>query len=78
MVSRLGNAQSRITTGIDAAKRAQVHIHIESQSVTQNLRMNEKMLQQFTDNLRKAGADNVPSDAMKYVDTSLVAKTLNV
>ena len=24
------------------------------------------------------GAENVPTDAMKYVDSSLVAKTLNV
>jgi hypothetical protein len=46
--------------------------------VPQNLKMNEKMLQQFADNLRKAGIENVPSDPMKYVDTSLVSQTLNV
>ena len=64
--------------GTDAGVQAVYKLHIESQSVPQNLRMNEKMLQQFTDNLRKAGADNVPTDAMKYVDISVVAKTLNV
>ena len=64
--------------GSDAGIQAVYKLHIESQSVPQNLRMNEKMLQQFTDNLRKAGADNVPTDAMKYVDTNLVARTLNV
>jgi hypothetical protein len=40
--------------------------------------MNEKYLQQFVDNQKKAGAENLPTDAMKYVDSSLVAKTLNV
>jgi ABC-type nitrate/sulfonate/bicarbonate transport system substrate-binding protein len=63
--------------GTDAGAQATYKLHVESQSVPQDLRMQEKMLQQFTDNLRKAGAENVPSDAMKYVDTSLVTKTLN-
>jgi hypothetical protein len=44
--------------------------------VPQNLHVQEKMLQQFTDNLRKAGSDSVPQDAMKYVDTSFVTKVL--
>jgi ABC-type nitrate/sulfonate/bicarbonate transport system substrate-binding protein len=63
--------------GTDAGAQATYKLHVESKSVPQDLRMQEKMLQQFTDNLRKAGAENVPSDAMKYVDTSLVTKTLN-
>jgi ABC-type nitrate/sulfonate/bicarbonate transport system substrate-binding protein len=62
--------------GTDAGALAVYKLHVESQSLPQNLHMNEKMLQQFTDNLRKAGAENVPDDAMKYVDTSLVTKVL--
>ncbi|MBV8715894.1 MAG: ABC transporter substrate-binding protein [Chloroflexi bacterium] len=62
--------------GTDAGSQAVYKLHVDSQSVPQNLRMQEKMLQQFTDNLRKAGSDNVPQDAMKYVDTSLVTKVL--
>jgi ABC-type nitrate/sulfonate/bicarbonate transport system substrate-binding protein len=62
--------------GTDVGVQAVYKLHIESQSVTQNLHMQEKLLQQFTDNLRKAGNDNVPSDAMKYVDTSFVTKVL--
>jgi ABC-type nitrate/sulfonate/bicarbonate transport system substrate-binding protein len=62
--------------GTDPGAQAVYKLHVESKSVPQDLRMQEKMLQQFTDNLRKAGAENVPADAMKYVDTSLVTKTL--
>jgi ABC-type nitrate/sulfonate/bicarbonate transport system substrate-binding protein len=64
--------------GTDAGALQVYKLHVESMSVPQNLKMNEKMLQQFGDNLRKAGIENVPSDAMKYVDTSLVSKTLNI
>jgi ABC-type nitrate/sulfonate/bicarbonate transport system substrate-binding protein len=63
--------------GTDAGVQAVYKLHLDSKSVPQNLRMQEKMLQQFADNLRKAGADNVPQDPMKYVDTSLVTKVLN-
>jgi ABC-type nitrate/sulfonate/bicarbonate transport system substrate-binding protein len=63
--------------GTDAGSQQVYKLHVENQSVPRSLRMDEKMLQQFTDNLRKAGAENVPSDAMKYVDTALVTKTLN-
>ncbi len=64
--------------GTDAGADAVYKLHITNQSLPQSLRVNEKYLQQFTDNLRKAGAENVPSDAMKYVDNSLAAKTLNL
>jgi ABC-type nitrate/sulfonate/bicarbonate transport system substrate-binding protein len=64
--------------GTDAGAQQVYKLHVESQSVPQNLRINEKFMQQFTDNLKKVGNDNVPSDAMKYVDTTLVAKVLNV
>jgi ABC-type nitrate/sulfonate/bicarbonate transport system substrate-binding protein len=63
--------------GTDAGALQVYKLHVESKSVPQNLKMDEKMLQQFGDNLRKAGIENVPSDAMKYVDTSLVTKTLS-
>ncbi len=62
--------------GTDAGAAAVYKLHIDSQSVPQNLRMSEKLLQQFADNLRKAGAENVPADPMKYVDTTLVTRTL--
>jgi ABC-type nitrate/sulfonate/bicarbonate transport system substrate-binding protein len=64
--------------GTDAGVLQVYKLHVEAMSVPQNLKMNEKMLQQFADNLRKAGIENVPSDPMKYVDTSLVSRTLNV
>lgn len=62
--------------GTDAGAQQVYKLHVDSKSVPQSLRMQEQMLQQFTENLRKAGADNVPSDAMKYVDTSLVTTVL--
>jgi ABC-type nitrate/sulfonate/bicarbonate transport system substrate-binding protein len=64
--------------GTDAGAEGLYNLHIVSKSITQNLRINEKLIQQFVDNLRKVGAENLPTDAMKYVDSSLVAKTLNV
>jgi ABC-type nitrate/sulfonate/bicarbonate transport system substrate-binding protein len=62
--------------GTDAGALQVYKLHVEGMSVPRDLRMSEKMLQQFADNLRKAGIDNVPADPMKYVDTSLVTKTL--
>src|SRR5713101_4223322 len=64
--------------GTDAGGEAVYNLHVVNKSITQNLRINEKLMQQFVDNLKKVGAENVPTDAMKYVDSSLVAKTLNV
>ncbi len=64
--------------GTDAGAEGVYNLHVVSKSITQNLRINEKLMQQFVDNLRKVGAENLPTDAMKYVDSSLVAKTLNV
>jgi ABC-type nitrate/sulfonate/bicarbonate transport system substrate-binding protein len=64
--------------GTDVGVEGLYNLHIVSKSITQNLRINEKLIQQFVDNLRKVGAENLPTDAMKYVDSSLVAKTLNV
>jgi len=64
--------------GTDKGAEAVYNLHVTGKSITQNLRINEKLIQQFVDNLKKVGAENVPTDAMKYVDSSLVAKTLNV
>jgi len=64
--------------GTDAGAEGVYNLHVVNKSITQNLRINEKLMQQFVDNLRKVGAENLPTDAMKYVDSSLVAKTLNV
>lgn len=64
--------------GTDAGAEGVYNLHVIGKSITQNLRINEKLIQQFVDNLRKVGAENLPTDAMKYVDSSLVAKTLNV
>jgi ABC-type nitrate/sulfonate/bicarbonate transport system substrate-binding protein len=64
--------------GTDAGAERVYTLHVTAKSVSQNLRINEKFMQQFLANLKKAGADNLPTDAMKYVDSSLVAKTLNV
>jgi NitT/TauT family transport system substrate-binding protein len=64
--------------GTDAGAEGVYTLHVVGKSVSQNLRINEKFMQQFLDNLKKAGAENLPSDAMKYVDSSLVTKALNV
>ena len=63
--------------GSDAGSEAVYNLHVTAKSVSQNLRINEKYMQQFVENQKKAGATNLPTDAMKYVDSSLVAKVLN-
>jgi NitT/TauT family transport system substrate-binding protein len=63
--------------GSDAGAQAVYNLHVVSKSVSQNLRINEKYMQQFVENQRKAGAANLPTDAMKYVDSSLVTRVLN-
>jgi ABC-type nitrate/sulfonate/bicarbonate transport system substrate-binding protein len=62
--------------GTDAGAQQVYKLHVDSLSVPKSLVMDEKMLQQFAQNLRNAGIDNVPADPMKYVDASLVQKTL--
>ena len=64
--------------GTDAGAEGVYSRHVTGKSIPQNLRINEKLIQQFVDNLKKAGAENVPTDAMKYVDSNLVTKVLNV
>ena len=64
--------------GTDKGAEGVYNLHVVGKSVPQNLRINEKYMQQFLENQKKAGAENLPTDAMKYVDSSLLAKTLNV
>jgi ABC-type nitrate/sulfonate/bicarbonate transport system substrate-binding protein len=62
--------------GNDQASEAVYTLHVTGKSVPQSLRINEKYMQQFIDNQKKAGVQNLPTDAMKYVDSSLVDKVL--
>jgi hypothetical protein len=62
--------------GSDQASEAVYTLHVTGKSVPQSLRINEKYMQQFIDNQKKAGVQNLPTDAMKYVDSSLVDKVL--
>jgi ABC-type nitrate/sulfonate/bicarbonate transport system substrate-binding protein len=64
--------------GTDKGVEAVYNLHILGKSVSQNLRISEKYMQQFLDNQKKAGTENLPTDAMKYVDSSLVDKALKV
>jgi ABC-type nitrate/sulfonate/bicarbonate transport system substrate-binding protein len=63
--------------GTDAGVEAVYQLHVVAKSVPQNLRITEQYMQQFLDNLRKVGTENLPSDPMKFVDSSLVQKVLN-
>jgi NitT/TauT family transport system substrate-binding protein len=64
--------------GTDPGVEAVYNLHVVAKSVSPNLRINEKYMQQFIDNQKRSGAENLPTDAMKYVDSSLVTKVLNV
>jgi ABC-type nitrate/sulfonate/bicarbonate transport system substrate-binding protein len=62
--------------GSDPAIEGVYTLHVTGKSVSQNVRINEKYMQQFVDNQKKAGVQNLPADAMKYVDSGLVDKVL--
>jgi ABC-type nitrate/sulfonate/bicarbonate transport system substrate-binding protein len=62
--------------GTDAGVEAVYQLHVVGQSLPTNLRPSEQFMKQFVDNLHKVGAENLPSDPMKYIDTSLVQKVL--
>jgi ABC-type nitrate/sulfonate/bicarbonate transport system substrate-binding protein len=62
--------------GTDPGIEAVYNLHVTGKSVPQNVRINEKYMQQFIDNQKKAGVQNLPADPMKYVDSSLVDKVL--
>jgi NitT/TauT family transport system substrate-binding protein len=60
----------------DKSADAVYALHVTAKSVSPSLRINEKYMQQFVENQKKAGAESLPADAMKYVDGSLVDKAL--
>ena len=60
----------------DKSAEAVYKLHVDAKSVSPSLRINEKYMQQFVENQKKAGAEGLPSDAMKYVDSSMVDKAL--
>src|SRR6266852_2907291 len=62
--------------GTDQGAEAVYNLHVTGKSVAQNVRINEKYMQQFVENQKKAGTQNLPTDAMKYVDSGLVDKVL--
>ena len=62
--------------GTDAGAEAVYNLHVAGKSVPQSLRINEKYMQQFVDNQKKAGVQKLRTEAMKYVDSSLVDKVL--
>ena len=70
-------AISKKTMGAnDKAAEAVYKLHVDAKSVPQDIRIKEKYMQQFVDNQKKSGAENVPTDPMKYVDISLVDRAL--
>ncbi|HEV7662781.1 MAG TPA: ABC transporter substrate-binding protein [Chloroflexota bacterium] len=62
----------------DKSALAVYNLHVSSKSVSPVLRINEKYMQQFIDNQKKTGAEGLPADAMKYVDSSLVTRVLGL
>lgn len=60
----------------DKSAEAVYNLHVAAKSVPQSLRINEKYMQQFIENQKKGGAELIPTDAMKYVDNSLVDRAL--
>ena len=70
-------AMSKKTMGAtDKSAEAVYNLHVTAKSVPQSLRINEKYMQQFLENQKKAGGENLPTDVMRYVDNSLVDKAL--
>jgi NitT/TauT family transport system substrate-binding protein len=70
-------AITRKTMGAsDKSAEAVYKLHVDAKSVPQDLRIKEKYMQQFVENQKKSGAENVPSDPMKYVDITLVDRAL--
>jgi NitT/TauT family transport system substrate-binding protein len=63
--------------GSEKSSEAVYNLHVTGKSVSPNLRITEKFMQQFVANLKKVGTENLPADGMKYVDSSLVTKALN-
>ena len=53
-------------------------LHIDSKVVSQDLRIKEQYMQQFIENQKKAGTEGLPTDPMKYVDSSLLDKAFKM
>ncbi|MBV9544232.1 MAG: ABC transporter substrate-binding protein [Chloroflexi bacterium] len=61
----------------DAAAQAGYDLHVTGKSVSADLQINEKYMQQFLENQKRLGSEApLPSDPMKYVDNSLVDAAL--
>ncbi|HEY3059131.1 MAG TPA: ABC transporter substrate-binding protein [Chloroflexota bacterium] len=60
----------------DKSAEAVYNLHVVSKSVSADLRIREMYMQQFLENQKKSGAENLPTDPMKYVDNSLVERAL--
>jgi NitT/TauT family transport system substrate-binding protein len=71
----LAMSKKTMNVGDKPAENA-YNLHVQARVLSQNVRISEKLLQQFLENLKKAGVENIPPDPMKYVDNSLVEKAL--
>jgi ABC-type nitrate/sulfonate/bicarbonate transport system substrate-binding protein len=60
----------------DAAAENAYTLHIGQKVPSQDLHIKEAFMQQFIENQRKAGTENLPTSAMKYVDSSLLDAAL--
>jgi len=61
----------------DKAAENAYNLHVlKSRTVSRDLHINPQYLQQFVENLKRAGGEGLPSDPMQYVDNSLVEKAL--
>jgi ABC-type nitrate/sulfonate/bicarbonate transport system substrate-binding protein len=70
-------AITKKTMSVDAKPAENAYnLHVGSKTLTPNLRFNEAYMQQFVQNLKKIGTENLPSDPMTYVDGSVVASAL--
>jgi ABC-type nitrate/sulfonate/bicarbonate transport system substrate-binding protein len=64
-----------MSVGDQAAQNA-YDLHIGQKVPSQDLHIKEAFMQQFIENQKKAGTENLPSSAMKYVDPSLLDAAL--
>ena len=60
----------------DKAAENAYNLHIGQKVPSQDLHIKEAFMQQFIENQRKAGTENLPASAMKYVDSSLLDAAL--
>ena len=60
----------------DAPAQNAYNLHIGQNVPSQDLHIKEAYMQQFIENQKKAGTENLPPSAMKYVDSSLLDAAL--